>query len=118
MRVKLAYGRSGMTVNLPDNRTTVVEHQDMPSIPDEAASILHALEHPIRSRPLSDVVSAGDTVAVVFCDITRPMPNALVLPIVLDQLRHVPRERIVLINATGTHRANTREELEQMLGPE
>ncbi|HLG73820.1 MAG TPA: nickel-dependent lactate racemase [Chloroflexota bacterium] len=116
MRVKLAYGRAGMTVNMPDNRTTIIEPLFMPSIPDEAASVEHALRHPIRSRPLREVISSTDTVAVVFCDITRPMPSSLVLPIVLQHLDHVPREQIVLICATGTHRANTKEELEQMLG--
>ncbi|HEU0169268.1 MAG TPA: nickel-dependent lactate racemase [Chloroflexota bacterium] len=118
MKVKLAYGRSGMTVNMPDNRTTVIEPQFMPSIPDEAASVLHALQHPIRSRPLRHVVDADDTVAIVFCDITRPMPNGLVLPVILAELEHVPKEHIVLINATGTHRANTHDELVQMLGEE
>jgi lactate racemase len=107
-----------MTVNMPDNRTTTIEPLFMPSIPDQAASILHGLNHPIRSLPLREVVSSDDTVAVVFCDLTRPMPSSLVLPIVLEQLSHVPREQIVLICATGTHRANTREELEQMLGPD
>ena len=118
MKVKLAYGRAGMTVNMPDNRTSVIEPLFMPSIPDEAASIVHALRHPIGSPPLRDVISADDRVAVVFCDITRPMPNSLVLPIVLEQLQHVPRKQIVLICATGTHRGNTREELAQMLGPD
>ncbi len=118
MRVKLAYGRSGMTVNMPDNRTSIIEPLFMPSIPDQAASIRHALDHPIRSRPLREVISADDSVAIVFCDITRPMPNALVLPLVLEQIRHVPREQITLICATGTHRGNTPEELAQMLGPD
>src|SRR5712692_11456655 len=118
MKVKLAYGRAVMTVNMPDNRTSVIEPLFMPSIPDEAASIVHALRHPIGSPPLRDVISADDRVAVVFCDITRPMPNSLVLPIVLEQLQHVPRKQIVLICATGTHRGNTREELAQMLGPD
>jgi lactate racemase len=107
-----------MTVNMPDNRTSVIEPLFMPSIPDEGASVLHALTHPIRSAPLAEVIGAGDSVAVVFCDITRPMPNSLVLPIVLEQLAHVPRKNIVLICATGTHRANTPDELRQMLGPD
>jgi lactate racemase len=118
MRVKLAYGRSGMTVNMPDNRTTVIEPLFMPSIPDQAASVYHALVHPIQSPPLRECISSGDTVAVVVCDITRPMPSSLVLPVLLEELRHVPREQIAIICATGTHRANTPEELDQMLGPD
>lgn len=106
-----------MTVNMPDLRTTIIEPLFMPSLPDEAASVLHGLHHPINSSPLNELIAPDDTVAVVFCDITRPMPNALVLPLVLEQLSHVPRKNIVLICATGTHRGNTREELEQMLGP-
>src|SRR2546421_6237200 len=118
MKVKLAYGRSGMTVNMPDLRTSVLEPQFMPGLPDEALSVVHGLQHPIRSRPLNELVGPDDTVAVVFCDITRPMPSSLVLPLVLEQLAHVPRRQVVLICATGTHRGNTREELEQMLGPD
>lgn len=118
MRVKLAYGRAGMNVNMPDNRTQIIEPLFMPAIPDEGASIEHALRHSIRSRPLRDVISPSDTVAVVFCDVTRPMPNALVMPILLEHLSHVPREKVVLICATGTHRGTTRDELEHMLGPD
>ncbi|MHB8620180.1 MAG: nickel-dependent lactate racemase [Chloroflexota bacterium] len=118
MRVKLAYGRGGMTVNMPDNRTTVLEPQFMPGIPNERASVLHALRHSIRSAPLRDVVGRDDTVAVVVCDLTRPMPSSVVVPVLLDELSHVPRDRVVIVNATGSHRANTREELEAMLGPE
>ncbi len=118
MRVKLAYGRSGMTVNMPDNRTTIIEPQFMPSIPDEAASVQHGLRHSIRSAPLSQVVGPDDTVAIVICDITRPMPSSLVIPVLLAELQHVPPERVVLINATGTHRGNTPDELATMLGRE
>ncbi|HUZ76170.1 MAG TPA: nickel-dependent lactate racemase [Chloroflexota bacterium] len=116
MRVKLAYGRGGLTVNMPDNRTTVIEPQFMPGIPDEAASIRHALRHSIRSAPLHDVVRSGDTVAIVVCDLTRPMPTSLVLPVLLAELDHVPPEQIVILVATGTHRGNTPQELDQMLG--
>jgi nickel-dependent lactate racemase len=57
-------------------------------------------------------------VAVVFSDITRPMPNDRVLPILLDELDRVPDDRITLINALGTHRPNTPEEIGDLLGAE
>jgi nickel-dependent lactate racemase len=45
------------------------------------------------------------------------MPNDRVLPVLLEEVeRVVPRSRMVLINGTGTHRANTEAELRGMLG--
>jgi len=56
------------------------------------------------------------TVAISVCDITRPMPSSRVLPVLLAELEHVPREQISILVATGTHRSNTVGELEDMLG--
>nr|NIO68300.1 nickel-dependent lactate racemase [Anaerolineae bacterium] len=58
------------------------------------------------------------TVAIVFSDITRPQPRERMLSVLLEELAHVPSENIVLINALGTHRPNTEEELIGMLGRE
>src|SRR5438067_1879341 len=117
MKVTLAYGRQGLTVELPDQNVTVVEPQYVPGLPDEAAAIRQALRAPIGSAPLVELLRPADTVAVVFCDITRPMPNDRVLPVVLAEIeRVVPRSQVTLINGTGTHRANSDEELRRMLG--
>jgi nickel-dependent lactate racemase len=62
------------------------------------------------------MVRVGDRVVVVFSDITRPMPNARVLPVLLGELGHIPRDDITLLNALGTHRPNTPQELQAMLG--
>ena len=121
MRIKLAYGREGVWVDVPDDvQTTVIEPQYVPGIKDEVGAIKQALLAPIAGLPLRECISADDTVAVVFSDITRPMPNALVLPVILAELASigVPDRNICLINALGTHRVQTDEELEQMLGSE
>ena len=70
----------------------------------------------VGARPLRQMVTPGQTVAISVCDITRPMPSATVLPVVLRELRHVPNDQIVVLVATGTHRANTPSELAEMLG--
>jgi nickel-dependent lactate racemase len=62
------------------------------------------------------MVRADQRVVIVFNDITRPVPSARILPVLLGELAHVPRESIVLLNALGTHRANTEEELQEILG--
>jgi nickel-dependent lactate racemase len=92
----------------------------MPGLPDERAAIREALRSPTGVRPLREVTGAGDTVAIVFSDLTRPMPNDRALPPLLDELAlaGVPDDQIVLINALGTHRAQSEEELAGMLGQE
>jgi lactate racemase len=116
MRIKLAYGRNGLEVELPEGGVDVIEPQFVEGLADEASAIRQALSSPIACPPLKKMVSAQDSVAIVFSDRTRPMPSDRVLPIVLSELQHVSRERLTLINAVGTHRPNTPEELEAMLG--
>jgi nickel-dependent lactate racemase len=119
MRIRLAYGEKGLDVSIPDDASvTVVEPVFVPAAPDQAAAIAESLARPTGSLPLRRRVRPTDTVAVVFSDITRPAPNALIVPAVLAELAAagVPRDRITLFNATGTHRSNTRAELVGMLG--
>jgi nickel-dependent lactate racemase len=116
MRVELAYGKTGLVVELPDERTTVIEPTYLPALPDTRGALVNALRNPIGAPPLRRLVKRGQSVAISVCDITRPMPSATVLPVVLGELADVPRERITVLVATGTHRANSTEELETMLG--
>ena len=118
MRVKLAYGREGLWVDLPDRNVAIVEPRFVPGLPDERTAIVQALRHPLGSPPLHELASPEDTVAILFSDITRPTPNDRLLPPLLAELEHVPRERILLINALGMHRPNTEDELRTMLGDE
>lgn len=119
MRVKLAYGKTGLDVSLPPEASvTVIENRFVPGLADPTVALRDGLRHPIQSRPLAELVSPGNTVAIVFSDITRPTPNHLLIPAVLAELNHIPDENIVLCNALGTHRPNTEQELAQMLGPD
>ena len=106
-------------MDLPDDRDiTIIEPRYVSGVPDEAAAVTQALREPIASPPLRELVKPGDSVAVVFSDLTRPMPNDRVLPVLLAELASagVPDERVVLVNALGTHRLQTEEELRRMLG--
>jgi nickel-dependent lactate racemase len=117
MRVKLAYGTGVREVNLPDSRTTVIEPARSEGLADERAGVLAALDAPIDAPPLRSWVKPNSKVCVVFTDITRATPNDRLIPWLLDYLREVPRENLTLLNALGTHRPNTREELEILLTP-
>ena len=112
MKVHLAYGQGQLPVDLPEGRTTVIEPSHTPALKDERAAIIQALEKPIGARPLRDRIKAGDRLCIVFTDITRATPNHRLIPWLLEHLAHVPREQITLLNSLGTHRPNTRTELE------
>lgn len=116
VRVKLAYGKRGLWVELPDADITILEPTFVEGLGDEEAALREALETPFGVPPLRELVSPKDRVAIVFSDLTRPMVNDRVLPVVLGELAHLPREKISLINALGTHRRNTKGELVEMLG--
>ena len=73
MDVKLSYGRTGLQVALPEQaQATVISPRFVPGLDDEPSAMRDALRDPIGSRPLRELVSPSDTVAVVFSDITRP----------------------------------------------
>jgi nickel-dependent lactate racemase len=119
MKVTLAYGRTGLEVELPEGRADVVEPVEAAALPDERAAVAAALRAPLGTRPLRELAGPGDTVVVVVNDGTRPMRSDLVLPPLLAELdgADVPREGVTILVATGTHRANTPAELDEMLGP-
>ena len=117
MKVNLAYGQGHLPVDLPDGQTTVIQPSHTPGLADERGAVLAALAKPIAARPLREWLKPGGRVCIVFTDITRATPNDRLIPWLLTCLADVPPENITLLNALGTHRPNTRAELEQMLTP-
>jgi nickel-dependent lactate racemase len=115
--VELAYGRTGLTVDLPPG-ADVIEPRRLPGLADEAAALRRALREPLAGPPLHERVRRGASVAVVVCDVTRPFPAARVLPVLLEELDPLVPGAVDIFVATGTHRACTAAELERMLGPE
>ncbi len=88
-------------------------------MPDPGAALRAALAAPIASRRLRDLVKRGQAVAIVVCDITRAQPRQLMLEALFEELDGIVRPAdIVILIATGTHRANTPGEIQEMLGPE
>ena len=117
MHLRIAYGKNGLEIDLPDDRqVSVIEPCYPPPLPDPAGSIRQALRLPFGAPALSEQVRATDRVGIIFSDITRPTPHQVILPALLAELSHVPTGNITLFNALGTHRPNTAAELRGMLG--
>src|SRR4051812_29331249 len=117
MNVSLAYGHGRLLMAVPDN-AVVITPVELAGLADERAAFNAAVQAPIGAAPLRELAKPTDTVAIVIADITRPSPSERLVPWIMAELAHVPRENIVIINGTGSHRANTRAELIQMLGAE
>ncbi len=116
MKIHLQYGTTGLSVNVPGTNIRVIEPTYVAGLPDEAAAFVAAVRAPMGSPPLREIVKPGERVAVVIPDGTRPLPSDRLLPWLFAELSHVPDDNIVIVNGTGSHRANTHDELIGMLG--
>ena len=117
MKVELAYGSGRLPVELPGDRTTVITPSHPQPAADPHAAVVEALRRPVAGPPLRDVVRRGGRVAISICDGTRAQPREIVLPAILDELDgRVAIDGVLLLVATGTHRANTEAELRAMVG--
>src|SRR5688572_19538463 len=121
MKVTLDYGRTGLDVTLPDDRTVgPLTIREAPPLADPAGALEEALRNPVGTRPLAELAKGRTSACVVICDITRPVPNKLILPPVLRTLEAsgIPRSKILILNATGLHRPNEGAELVELVGEE
>lgn len=115
MKTTLLYGKEGLLIEVPDD-SLIVEPKNLPGLEKEEEAVRQALQNPIGTASLREQVTSTDTVAIVISDITRPTPNHKLVPWIIQELSHVPLENFVVINGTGTHRDQTRDEFVQMLG--
>jgi len=119
MRVELNYGRGTLPLELPDDlAVTVIRKAAMPVVVDAEASVRAALATPVGSRTLMEEARGCRTACILICDITRPVPNGLLLPPIVRTLIDAglqPADIRVLV-ATGLHRPNEGAELEELVG--
>ena len=120
MQLTLDYGKTGLHVTLPDDRMLAppLTIRPAPPLADPQSVLDAALKNPIGTKPLAELAKGKKTACVVVCDITRPVPNAMILPPLLRTLEAagVPRDGITILVATGLHRPNEGDELIELVG--
>jgi nickel-dependent lactate racemase len=119
LEVGFPYGRGEVVLDLPgDKLVGVYQPREMPGVPDLRAEVEGALAAPVHSPPLRDLARGRRTAAIVVDDVSRSVPNAELLPPILDELRAggVELSDVTVIVATGLHRALTERELEATRG--
>ncbi len=121
MRITLDYGKTGLEVDLPDaNVVGPLTLRPVEPLPDPAGDVERKLLEPTGTAPLLELARGKRTACVLICDVTRPVPNELLLTPILRTLEEagVPRAGICVLIATGLHRPNLGAELVELVGPE
>ena len=119
MQVELNYGRGKLPIQLPDDlQVTVLRKQPMAVLPDPSAAVRKALQEPVEAAALEKLARTARSVAIAICDITRPVPNHLFLRPLIETLLQagIPAKAIGVLVATGLHRPNLGEELDELIG--
>ena len=121
MNVKLAYGREGLSVEIPEeNVAHVLDMPVLPPVGNPQAAMVLAMQHPIGTPPLTEIAEGYADACIVVSDITRPAPNSIILPPIIHALTEagIRENCIEILVATGLHRPSTPEQLAEMLGPQ
>ena len=119
VNVEIKYGKGKLQFELDEKNymgTLLPNEIDCDSVDEE--EVRRALENPIGSKRLREIVNPSDRVVIVTSDITRPMPSYRVLPAVMEELAlgGVDEENITIILALGSHRSHTEEEKKSLVG--
>ena len=119
MEINLLYGKKELVLNLPDHiNVQVINKHSMPVLEDSNSAIRDAFVNPVKSPALPDLAKGKKSACILICDITRPVPNGLILPPLVQILLDagIDRENILILVATGLHRPNEGEELRELVG--
>ena len=122
MRIRLPYGKDKtVVVDVPDkNMYFIVDRGEAPALKNPPDEIRKSLKNPIDAPSLQELVGSKDKVVIVGDDITRPTPQSLLMPVLLNELNAVgvPYENIQVIIALGTHREMSEKEIREKYGSE
>jgi len=121
MKIDLAYGKKYLPLDLVQDKVIgLIEAPKSSSDMTGQELIENALHNPIGTATLSEIIkkkSARNAVIIVN-DITRPTPNTLMLPPLLEQIESagISPQEITLIVATGIHRNHSSADNQAVFG--
>lgn len=119
MRIIMNYGLENLKLNFPDDwDTLLIRKKPMPVLDNTADALAGALANPVGCSPISELARGKKTACILICDITRPVPNGIVLPLLVKNLlaAGLKRKNIRILVATGLHRPNEGNELREVVG--
>jgi len=118
--ISLPYGDASISFSIPEEKLIgVYEPQSLPPVSDPGMALREALRSPVAAPPLRTRARDARSVVISVEDATRPVPKALLLDAVMEELLAggVAIEAVRVVVATGLHRPLTRQEMDETLGP-
>ena len=119
MNIDLLYGKRTLPIQLSSNwDVSVIRKKVMPILSDAESAVHLALAQPVNVAPLAQEAKGMRSACILICDITRPVPNGLFLPILVRQLlaAGIAASKITILVATGLHRPNEGDEMRELIG--
>lgn len=119
MKIELRYGHGTLPAELPDDvQATIIRKPPMLVADKPAEAVKSALQNPVGCDLLESIASGARSACIAICDITRPVPNHLLLRPLIHRLQHggIALDRITVLVATGLHRPNEGAELQELIG--
>jgi nickel-dependent lactate racemase len=117
--ISLGYGKSSVSFEFNPDRFEVISGNSSEEIPLTDVQIGDALDNPIDSPPLENLLSTGETVLIVVSDATRATGSAQIVNLLVRRLIEagISPADIAIIFATGIHRPVTSNEKSELLTP-
>jgi nickel-dependent lactate racemase len=119
MKIDFGFGTGIQSVEVPDqNLLGILMANDVPKGLMNEEEVRRALENPIGTPRLKDIVKPGEKISIITSDITRPCPTYRIMPPLLDELYAAGchPEDITLVFALGSHRKHTPDEMLKLAG--
>ena len=118
-KINLNYGRGSIPIEIDESwEAEIIRKPKMPIVPEPQRAVQQALLSPSSGPSLQAVARNKESACILICDITRPVPNGLLLPEIVSELMTagIPRASIKILVATGLHRPNLGDELSRLIG--
>ncbi|MBF7097297.1 nickel-dependent lactate racemase family protein [Alkalibacter mobilis] len=119
MEYSLGFGKNSVNISLDEKYVLGVLKPQMIERKKETHKLINdALDNPIGSNKIEEIVKPGEKIVIITSDITRPMPSYEVLPIIIERLikKGIKTDDIKVIFALGSHRKHTRDEMIKLVG--
>ena len=119
MRIEMLYGKGTLAADLPAGcQPTLIGKPPMPLLERPGEALAKAFAEPVDCAPLRELAQEAHSACILICDITRPVPNGLILPPLIKTLlaAGMKPEAITVLVATGLHRPNEGAELAELVG--